>query len=240
MRGEDGRNDPSGEAISVIPYSVSIIAEVRAGSRFGIQMPGSQSFVFGGELLPCHGSAILIPDFITSHQADSYFSLLTSITPWEERTLTMFGKKVMEPRLSAWHAEPDLPYTYSGSERTPVPWNEPLMAIRDACQDRLGHSFNGVLVNLYRNGQDSMGWHSDDEAVNGPTPIIASVSLGAERRFDLRHKESGEIVSTMLPHGSLLVMSGQSQSHWKHRIPRTARITDPRINLTLRHLFHMK
>jgi alkylated DNA repair dioxygenase AlkB len=203
-------------------------------------MPGSQSFVFGGELLPCDGSAILIPDFIAPHQADSYFALLSSITPWEERTLTMFGKQVLEPRLSAWHADPDLPYTYSGSERTPVPWNEPLMAIREACQERLGHSFNGVLVNLYRNGQDSMGWHSDDEAVNGPAPIIASVSLGAERRFDLRHKESGEIVSTMLPHGSLLVMSGQSQSHWKHRIPRSARISEPRINLTLRHLFPMK
>ena len=203
-------------------------------------MPGSQSFVFGGELLPCDGSAVLIPDFISSRDADQYFNLLMSVTPWEERTLTMFGKQVREPRLSAWHADPDLPYTYSGSERTPMPWNEPLIAVREACQARLGHTFNGVLVNLYRNGQDSMGWHSDDEAVNGPAPIIASVSLGAERRFDLRHKESGEIVTTMLPHGSLLVMSGQSQSHWKHRIPRAARITDPRINLTLRHLFRMK
>jgi alkylated DNA repair dioxygenase AlkB len=203
-------------------------------------MPGSQSFVFGGELLPCDGSAILIPDFITSRDADQYFLELLAITPWEETTLMMFGKRVSEPRLSAWHADPELPYTYSGSERTPQPWNEPLRALREACQARLDHSFNGVLVNLYRNGHDSMGWHSDDEAVNGPAPVIASISLGAERRFDLRHKESGEIVTTMLPHGSLLVMSGQSQSHWKHRIPRSARIANPRINLTLRHLFRMK
>ena len=203
-------------------------------------MPGSQSFVLGGELLPCDGSAILIPDFITSRDADQYFLELLAITPWEETTLMMFGKRVSEPRLSAWHADPELPYTYSGSERTPQPWNEPLRALREACQARLDHSFNGVLVNLYRNGHDSMGWHSDDEAVNGPAPVIASISLGAERRFDLRHKESGEIVTTMLPHGSLLVMSGQSQSHWKHRIPRSARIANPRINLTLRHLFRMK
>jgi alkylated DNA repair dioxygenase AlkB len=92
-------------------------------------------------------------------------------------------------------------------------------------------------VNLYRNGHDSMGWHSDDEAVNGPAPVIASISLGTKRRFDLRHKQSGHTISVMLPHGSLLVMSGQSQSHWKHRIPKSTRIAEPRINLTFRHLF---
>ena len=100
--------------------------------------------------------------------------------------------------------------------------------------------FNGVLVNLYRTGDDHLGWHSDDETVNGPEPIIASISLGAERRFDLRHKESGERVSTMLPHGSLLVMSGKSQSHWLHRIAKTPALTEPRINLTFRHLFTEK
>lgn len=201
------------------------------------QMPSPQSFSFGGELLPTDGSAILVPEFLSASDADQYFQALSAITPWEETALMMFGKRVSEPRLSAWHADPELPYTYSGSERTPQPWNEPLRTLREACQTRLDHSFNGVLVNLYRNGHDSMGWHSDDEAVNGPVPVIASISLGTERRFDLRHKQSGDTISVMLPHGSLLVMSGQSQSHWKHRIPKSTRIAEPRINLTFRHLF---
>jgi len=200
-------------------------------------MPNPQSFSFPGELLPHDGSAILTPDFISSDAADSLYQSLLDSTPWENQSLIMFGKKVDEPRLSTWHAEPHLPYTYSGARRNPSPWTPELIAIRTMCEDHLHHTFNGVLVNLYRTGTDHLGWHSDDEKVNGPEPIIASISLGAERSFELRHKESGERVATMLPHGSLLVMSGCSQSHWIHRVPRSTVITEPRINLTFRHLF---
>ena len=199
-------------------------------------MPGSPLFPTSGELLDCDGSAVLVPDFFSSVDADKYFSALLAETPWEQHSLRMFGKQVPEPRLSAWHAEPEMEYTYSGRPRRPLPWNEPLMAVRLACEVHIGHSFNGALVNLYRSGADAMGWHSDDEPINGINPVIASISLGAERRFDFRHKRTREVVSAVLPHGSLLVMSGSCQTDWHHRIAKTTRKIEPRINVTFRFL----
>ena len=200
-------------------------------------MPSSSLFPISGELLPGDGSAVLFPDFLCESDADNYFSGLHNITPWEQNFIRLFGKEVSEPRLSTWHAEADLPYTYSGVPRTPHPWKEPLSSLRTACEAHTGQSFNGALLNLYRTGLDAMGWHSDDEAVNGPNPVIASISLGAERRFDFRHKESREVISVVLPHGSLLVMSGACQTFWLHRIAKTTRQTEPRINVTFRTLW---
>ena len=200
-------------------------------------MPSSSLFPISGELLPGDGSAVLFPDFLCESDADNYFSGLHNITPWEQNFIRLFGKEVSEPRLSTWHAEADLPYTYSGVPRTPHPWKEPLSSLRTACEAHTGQSFNGALLNLYRTGLDAMGWHSDDEAVNGPNPVIASISLGAERRFDFRHKQSREMISVVLPHGSLLVMSGACQTFWLHRIAKTTRQTEPRINVTFRTLW---
>ena len=200
-------------------------------------MPSSSLFPISGELLPGDGSAVLFPDFLCESDADNYFSGLHNITPWEQNFIRLFGKEVSEPRLSTWHAEADLPYTYSGVPCTPHPWKEPLSSLRTACEAHTGQSFNGALLNLYRTGLDAMGWHSDDEAVNGPNPVIASISLGAERRFDFRHKESREVISVVLPHGSLLVMSGACQTFWLHRIAKTTRQTEPRINVTFRTLW---
>lgn len=200
-------------------------------------MPSSSLFPISGELLPGDGSAVLFPDFLCESDADNYFSGLHNNTPWEQNFIRLFGKEVSEPRLSTWHAEADLPYTYSGVPRTPHPWKEPLSSLRTACEAHTGQSFNGALLNLYRTGQDAMGWHSDDEAVNGPNPVIASISLGAERRFDFRHKQSREMISVVLPHGSLLVMSGACQTFWLHRIAKTTRQTEPRINVTFRTLW---
>ncbi len=199
-------------------------------------MPGSPLFPTSGELLACDGSAVLIPDFFSPADADVHFNGLLAKTPWEQHSLKMFGKQVLEPRLSAWHAAAEMAYTYSGQPRSPHPWNDSLTAVRRACEDHIGHSFNGALVNLYRSGADAMGWHSDDEPVNGVNPVIASVSLGAERRFDLRHKRTREVVSAILPHGSLLVMSGACQTNWHHRIAKTTRDIEPRINVTFRFL----
>ncbi len=199
-------------------------------------MPSNSLFPFSGELLPSDGSAVLFPDFLCESDADKYFSGLHNNTPWEQNFIRLFGKEVSEPRLSTWHAEADLPYTYSGVPRTPHPWKEPLSSLRTACEAHTGQSFNGALLNLYRTGLDAMGWHSDDEAVNGPNPVIASISLGAERRFDFRHKQSREMISVVLPHGSLLVMSGACQTFWLHRIAKTTRQTEPRINVTFRRL----
>ena len=200
-------------------------------------MPSNSLFPISGELLPGDGSAVLSPDFLCESDADNYFSGLHNNTPWEQNFIRLFGKEVSEPRLSTWHAEADLPYTYSGVPRTPHPWKEPLSSLRTACEAHTGQSFNGALLNLYRTGQDAMGWHSDDEAVNGPNPVIASISLGAERRFDFRHKQSREMISVVLPHGSLLVMSGACQTFWLHRIAKTTRQTEPRINVTFRTLW---
>jgi alkylated DNA repair dioxygenase AlkB len=199
-------------------------------------MPDSPLFPSSGELLPSDGSAVLVPDFFSPPEADNYFSALLKETPWEQHSFKMFGKHVLEPRLSAWHADPEKEYTYSGQPRTPMPWNKPLTAVRLACEVHIGHSFNGALVNLYRSGADAMGWHSDDEPINGVNPVIASISLGAERRFDLRHKRTRDVVSAVLPHGSLLVMSGACQTNWHHRVAKTTRETDPRINVTFRFL----
>lgn len=199
-------------------------------------MPSSSLFPISGELLPSDGSALLVPDFLSQSDADTFFSGLHSNTPWEQNFIRLFGKEVSEPRLSAWHAEANLPYTYSGVPRTPHPWKEPLSTLRTACEAHIGHSFNGALLNLYRTGQDAMGWHSDDEAVNGPNPVIASISLGAERRFDFRHKQTKEVISVVLPHGSLLVMSGACQTNWLHRIAKATRDLEPRINVTFRRL----
>ena len=200
-------------------------------------MPSPQVFAFGGELLPCDGSAILYPDFLNSDLADEYFDDLSRSLPWEQNELVMFGKKIPEPRFSCWHSNDGIPYTYSGKPRTAHPFNETLLGIKNHCEELASHTFNGVLANLYRDGADHMGWHADDEAVNGPEPIIASVSLGTERRFDFKHRVTGEKISTVLPHGSLLVMAGKSQSHWLHRIAKTSKVTGPRINLTFRHLY---
>ncbi len=198
-------------------------------------MPNQQSLPFGGEILPGDGSALLIPDFISEQLADEILQELVHQISWEQQTLLMYGKYVSEPRLSTWHSNA-LPYTYSGSARTPQPWTDTLASLRSQCEQHTQHMFNGVLVNFYRDGNDHLGWHSDDELINGPEPLIASVSLGAERRFDLRHRDTGELVSAMLGHGSLLVMSGLSQKCWEHRIPKMPRIADPRVNLTFRHL----
>lgn len=198
-------------------------------------MPDRELFPVRGELLPNDGSAVVVPDFLDPDAADAALRSLLEETPWEERTLLMWGKPVQEPRLSTWHSD-GASYTYSGSERTPSPWTPLLHEIRVLCERATGHTFNGVLVNLYRDGNDHLGWHADDEACNGPEPVIASVSLGAERRFDMRHLGTGQTVSAVLPHGSLLVMSGLSQACWHHRVPKMPRLTTPRVNLTFRRL----
>ena len=120
--------------------------------------------------------------------------------------------------------------------RQPLPWTTTVSDIRKRVSLTANATFNSVLANLYRNGDDAMGWHSDDEPCNGPEPIIASVSFGATRRFDFRHRVTKQKVSVFLPHGSLLIMAGRSQDQWQHQIARTTRVSEPRINLTFRNV----
>ena len=165
---------------------------------------------------------------------DSLFTSLEKTLAWTQNQIVVFNKLHNEPRLSAWYGDPGCSYTYSGVTLQPLTWTEPLRAIKRTCEELCGATFNSVLANLYRDGNDSMGWHADDEPELGPNPTIASVSCGAERRFDLRHKVTKERVQVVLPHGSILIMSGETQSHWMHSIAKTKKVREPRVNLTYR------
>ncbi len=149
----------------------------------------------------------------------------------------MFGRLVDSPRLSCWMGDPQAAYRYSGVRFTPVPWLPALAAVRERLQLETGHAFNSVLLNRYRDGRDCMGWHSDDEPELGPQPLIASLSLGATRRFLLKHRARPEVRACVeLQHGDLLLMGGDTQRHYRHALPRTARPVGERINLTFRQI----
>lgn len=188
------------------------------------------------ELLPFDGSAVLHEQFLDPDFAVRAFDELLRTNAWEEHDIVVFGQRHREPRLSTWHADGGKEYEYSGLLRTPLPLTPLLNDIRSRCESVSGASFNSVLVNLYRDGKDGVGWHADNEAVNGREPTIASVSLGATRRFDLRHRESKETVKVDLHSGSLLVMSGLSQHCWVHQVAKTKQVVGPRINLTFRRV----
>ncbi len=188
------------------------------------------------ELLPFDGSALLFPKFLEPTQTSQIFQQIMGETPWEMPEMVMFGKKYRQAGLSTWFTNTGVNYVYSGITRTPHVMTPMLTSVLDRCALKSGAEYNSVLVNLYRDGNDSVSWHSDNEAVNGSEPTIASVSLGATRRFDLRHKESGETVRIDLEDGSLLVMSGLSQHCWVHQIAKTKTKVGPRINLTYRRV----
>lgn len=173
--------------------------------------------------------------WLGSDQADRLLDHLTATLPWEQQELRMYGRTVPVPRLTCWVG--DAAYTYSGISNAPTPWTPELADLRDRLRAATGASFNSVLCNLYRDGQDSVGWHSDDEPELGARPTIASLSLGATRTFKMRHEATREVVDFELAHGDLLVMRDESQSDWRHSVPRRARVDEPRLNLTFRR-FH--
>jgi alkylated DNA repair dioxygenase AlkB len=179
-----------------------------------------------------------LPRFLPTPDATAVLEALASGPGWEQHRLMLFGRERLTPRLCAWYGDPDARYAYSGKALEPLPWTAPLAALRERLEVALGVRFNSVLANLYRNGADSMGWHSDDEASLGPQPVIASLSLGATRRFMLRHRRRRDVppMSLLLEHGSLLLMVGDTQRHWHHAVPKTRQPVGTRINLTFRHV----
>jgi alkylated DNA repair dioxygenase AlkB len=145
----------------------------------------------------------MVPNFIPGPDADQLFDALMQNLPWQQKQIRMFGKWIDMPRLTCWVGDPGCSYTYSGLTESPFAWTAELLEIRQILLEQASIICNSVLANLYRNGQDSMGWHSDDEKELGPQPVIASISLGAERRFDLRHKLIPDLKRSLnLPHGS--------------------------------------
>jgi alkylated DNA repair dioxygenase AlkB len=179
----------------------------------------------------------LLAEAFSEPEASELFRLLRAEIDWRQEEVVIFGKRRLVPRLVAWHGDPGASYTYSGTPHEALPWTPALEQVRHRVQALTGRHFNAVLLNLYRDGRDGMGWHSDDEPELGPEPAIASVSLGAVRRFCLRHRRrKGMRADLPLPHGSLLLMSGATQRHWVHAVPKTALPTGERINLTFRRV----
>jgi alkylated DNA repair dioxygenase AlkB len=181
------------------------------------------------------------PHFLAEHEADQALDRCWLELEWSQRTITLFGRRVMQPRLIAWYGDPEAVYRYSGLKLEPLLWHPLLLELKARIENLTGGRFNSVLANAYRNGRDSMGWHSDDENELGLRPLIASLTLGAPRRFLLRLKSRPKGVRSAttalsLEHGSLLLMKGDSQQCYQHALPRTRRPVGLRINLTYRQV----
>lgn len=180
---------------------------------------------------------LLDPAWLSRVQADALFQSLRSEIDWEVHRIRMYGRDLDAPRLSSWIGDPEAVYTYSRTCFLPRPWPSVLLDLRGRLEETVGAGFNSVLANLYRDGHDRMGWHSDDEPELGPLPVIASVSLGAVRRFAFKPRGQGDRRAFDLPHGSLLVMRGETQRRYLHALPATAKPVGERINLTFRRIF---
>lgn len=178
----------------------------------------------------------LKPDFIAVDAANNLLCRLRDELRWEPQCLRIYGREVLAPRLSSWIGDPGAVYRYSGARFEPQPWTPSSATLRELLRRELGLDFNSMLANQYRNGHDGMGWHADDEPELGETPVIASLSFGGTRRFSLRHRATCQRVDIELPSGSLLIMAGTTQRHWRHALPKTAKPVAPRINLTFRQI----
>lgn len=175
------------------------------------------------------------PNFFNKEEADLLYEKILTETPWQQDDITIFGKKIAQPRLTSLFGNEGKPYSYSGITMQPNPWNTTLIYIKDKIEQTAEKNFTTVLANLYRNEKDSNGWHADNEKELGRNPIIASVSFGEERKFQLKHNTNPEAKITLnLNHGSLLLMKEGSQVYYKHQIPKATQPKKTRINLTFR------
>ena len=177
------------------------------------------------------------PKWLATREADSLYESVRRQVAWECHRIKIFGREVDSPRLSCWMGDEGASYVYSQTRFEPKPWLPQLQSLRERLQKEFEWKFNSVLANCYRNGLDSMGWHSDDEPELGKQPVIASISLGATRRFSFKAKTEGaKAMHLELPHGSLLIMRGDTQKNYRHALAKTAKPTGERINLTFRNI----
>ena len=178
--------------------------------------------------------------FFGSDEADMFLDALMKEINWKQDSMPLYGRMVKLPRETAWYGDQGKSYAFSGMKLDPNPWTENLREIKDRIEQAQGMRFNSVLLNRYRDGNDSVSWHSDSEPELGRNPVVASVSLGATRTFMLKHKRKGIMKNVELVHGILLLMTGPTQHHWVHQIPKTSRRIahdiGPRINLTFRRI----
>lgn len=194
----------------------------------------SSEFAYGEPVKINNGEYIYIPNFYNKETADIYLKRLIADIKWKQESMKMYGKEIPFPRLTAWYGDNDKPYSFSGITLQPHPWSPGLAKIKADIEPKAGVIFNSVLLNRYRDGNDSISWHTDAEKELGKNPVIASVNFGAERKFQLKHKDTNERIEILLNHGSLLIMRGEIQHFWKHQIPKSKKITKERVNLTFR------
>jgi alkylated DNA repair dioxygenase AlkB len=178
-------------------------------------------------------------EFPPEYDSDKIFKTLLDDIPWIQNVIELYGIKVKEPRLTSWHS--DYSYTYSRNRRDPQPWTPMLLDLKTLAETVAASSFNGVLLNLYRTGEDSIGFHADNEKEFGHNPTIVSMSFGGMRLFELQNiYDSSQRVILKLESGSILIMSGETQTYWKHGVRKTKKPVEPRINLTFRNIIHPK
>ena len=171
---------------------------------------------------------------LTRAKADHYLEKLLTTIAWKNDEAVIFGRHIITKRKVAWYGDDNYSYNYSKITRHALKWTKELLELKKLVEGKTGGTYNSCLLNLYHNGDEGMAWHSDDEKTLGENSAIASFSFGAERKFSFKHKQTKETLSMMLEHGSLLVMKGTTQTHWLHCLPKSKRITTPRVNLTFR------
>lgn len=191
-----------------------------------------------GNLIPHNGEAYYYPSFFDRSLSDRYIKLMQEKIHWQQEPIWIFGKKVMQPRLTALYGNPEIPYGYSGIEMQPFAWLDFLLEIKHKIEEKSQTEFTHVLLNYYRDGQDSMGWHRDNEKVLGQNPVIASLSFGVPRKFQFRLYQDKTVKRELiLEHGSFLLMKGETQHYWEHQLPKSTRVGGARINLTFRKIY---
>jgi alkylated DNA repair dioxygenase AlkB len=181
---------------------------------------------------------LLVRHYFSLAHAQDLFVQLRDNTPWKQDQLNMFGKRVPQPRLTAAYSEPHVRYRYSGLQMQSLAWTPALLELKLIIEELSGQSFNHLLMNYYRDGQDSMGWHSDDETELGINPVVASISLGHPRSLKLKHKQRRDLTTLQLPlgDGDILIMRGTTQAFWEHSISKQTQGVGPRINLSFRQI----
>jgi alkylated DNA repair dioxygenase AlkB len=185
-------------------------------------------------LLHKDGTAHYYGKILPYREANRYFDLLLQNIQWKNDEANILGKHIVTKRKVAWYGNSDYSYAYSNTTKQALAWTRELSVLKRLVEEITGESFNSCLLNLYHNGNEGLGWHSDDEKSIGKYTPIASLSFGAERKFSFKHKQTKQTVSLVLGHGSLLVMKGATQTNWLHSLPKSNRITQARINLTFR------
>lgn len=187
-------------------------------------------------LLPFDGIVTYYGRVLDPESADGYLKALLTSIEWRHDEAVIFGKRIVTKRKVAWYGNHNFEYTYSNSTKTALSWTKELLELKRICEAKTGETYNSCLLNLYHTGAEGMAWHSDGERELKKNGAIASLSLGAERKFAFKHKNSGQRVDCLLEHGSLLVMKGTTQTHWLHRLPPTKKVHTARINLTFRSI----